>query len=250
MSEPGRYQYLTFNSPLSDARAEALADRVARRLPADDAVVHDLGCGWGELLMRIAARAPQARAVGVDSDPSLVDRATAAATERHLGTRVTFDTGDAADDHGTADAVVCIGASHIWEGLEAALAALRARTRPGGTVVLGEGTWPPGAMADPTVVPPDMPAMPSTADLVDLAVGAGFRPLHVEEASREEWDAFESRYLRDLEEWLLAHPGHADADDVRRRADEHRTRWLRGYRGLLGLCYLTLGVPAVDEPPR
>jgi len=55
----------------------------------------------------------------------------------------------------------------------------------------------------------------------------------------EEWDDFESGYLADVEEWLGTH----DDAETKARADVHRSRRLRGYRGVLGLAYLTL-VPA------
>ena len=39
-----------------------------------------------------------------------------------------------------------------------------------------------------------------------------------------------------MEEWLATH----DDPQARARADEHRSCWLRGYRGVMGLAYLTL----------
>ena len=78
------------------------------------------------------------------------------------------------------------------------------------------------------------------AGLVDLAVGAGFRPAWIETATVEEWEDFESGYQCDEEEWLAAHPGHPRAAEIRERVDQHRSFWLRGYYGLLGLAYLTL----------
>lgn len=62
----------------------------------------------------------------------------------------------------------------------------------------------------------------------------------METASRDEWDAFESGYAADAEEWLVARPDRAGAAAVRARLDEHRASWLRGYRGLLGMAYLEL----------
>ncbi|GGB85683.1 hypothetical protein N798_17335 [Knoellia flava TL1] len=68
---PGFYEHLTFNAPLSDARADALASRLAARSPSD---VLDLGCGWGELLVRVVDRAPGAQGLGVDTDERHLDR--------------------------------------------------------------------------------------------------------------------------------------------------------------------------------
>ena len=82
--------------------------------------------------------------------------------------------------------------------------------------------------------------LPDLAQIADLAVAAGFRPAWIETATQEEWEEFESAYQADEEEWLAAHPDHPRAAEIRQRVDEHRSYWLRGYRGLLGLAYLTL----------
>lgn len=115
---------------------------------------------------------------------------------------------------------------------------------PGGRLVLGAEFWtrPPSPEAL-RALGIEADALGSLADLVDAAIMAGFRPLAVAEASMAEWDSFESRYAAAWERWLLANPDAPEADQVRARADAHRERWLRGYRGVLGFAYLTLGVP-------
>jgi hypothetical protein len=85
--------------------------------------------------------------------------------------------------------------------------------------------------------------LPDLAGLVDLAIAAGFRPLAVETATRDEWERFESGYLADWEEWLRVHGDDPRADEIRTRADMHRNEWLRGYRDVLGFAYLTLARP-------
>ena len=74
-------------------------------------------------------------------------------------------------------------------------------------------------------------------------VRAGYRPLHVEKASADELDTFEAGFLHGDEEWLMTHGGHPRAAEIRARADEHRRRWLHGYRGAFGFAYLTLARP-------
>jgi SAM-dependent methyltransferase len=234
---PGFYEHLTFNAPLSDARADALAARLAARSPSS---VLDVGCGWGELLLRVASRASGARAVGVDTEERHLERGRARARELGLGSRVRFEArrGDEVTD--PADVVICIGSSQAFgESAAESLAALRPLVRPGGCLVLGEGTWETRGPVEPDRVWDDVVSLPSVAGLTDMAVAAGYRPLWVEAATEEELFAFESGYLADLEEWLMTHDDAA----VRARADEHRSRWLHGYRNAFGFAYLTLGVP-------
>jgi hypothetical protein len=78
------------------------------------------------------------------------------------------------------------------------------------------------------------------ASLVDLTVDAGFRPAWIEVASLAEWDDFESGYQADEEEWLATHGNHPEAARIGQQVDQHRSYWLRGYRGIMGLAYLTL----------
>ena len=240
---PGFYEHLTFNSPLSGTRADALADRLAAATRGSaPTTVLDVGCGWGELLLRVLERAPDAQGVGVDTEERHLERARAEAESRGLAARVTFENRPGEELTEPADIVLCIGSSHAFgDSAAGALAALRRLVRPGGRLVLGEGTWEVRGPVEPERVWEDVVALPSIAGLTDLAVEAGYRPLWVEAASEEELFAFESGYLADLEEWLM----HHDDAEVRARADEHRSRWLHGYRNAFGLAYLTLGVPTV-----
>lgn len=238
---PTYYGYLTFNSPLSCPRADAMVRRLAASPPA---TVLDVGCGWGELLLRVAAAAPGARGLGLDTDERMVGRAQVAAREAGLADRVEFRAAPAVEAGDPTDLVLCVGSSHaLADELVPALVALRQLVRPGGRLLLGEGFWEERGPVDRDLVWEDVLAMPDLGGLVDAAVSVGFRPLYVEVASTDEWDAFESGYLADSEEWLLTHVDDPRADAIRAEADEHRRRWLHGYRHGLGFGYLTLGVP-------
>lgn len=239
--EPGLYEHLLFNSPLSTQRADALAIRLAASVPAD---VLDVGCGWGELLLRVLEASPTATGVGIDTDDRLLDRGRAAAKGRGLADRIAFANRPGAEVREPADLVICIGSSQAFGEPPQALEALWALVRPGGRLVFGDGIWEQHGTVDRALVWDDAVELPDLGGLVDLAVGLGYRPLHVETANADEWNAFESGFLADLEEWLMQHAGHPDADRIRADADDHRRRWLNGYRHGLGFAYLTLGVPA------
>jgi hypothetical protein len=164
---------------------------------------------------------------------------------------VSLEAADARELTGTADAMLCIGASQIWgaqtEDLlpldyAAALAALRRLLSRGGRLVYGEGIWsrPPTPEATaPLAGLDDEYVDPRT--LLDLAVDHGFAVVAAHEASLDEWDTFESGFTAGYAHWLAEHPAdHPDADRVRELAARQRASYLGGYRGVLGLAYLQL----------
>lgn len=235
-------------SPLSHLRAQRL---VAFLADANPATVIDLGCGWGELLLRVVAAVPGAHGTGFDLDAEAIAHGRTLAAARGLGDRVTLDAGDARVGARTgADAAICVGASQIWRDPDddgpcdyaKALRAVRSGVPRGGRVVYGEGIW----STSPT--PEAVAALGgrddefvSLGELVDIAVAEGFMPIAVEEASLEEWDVFESGFSAAYAEWLAGHPDdHADAAEVHARAVSQWAGYLRGYRGVLGLAYLSL----------
>jgi SAM-dependent methyltransferase len=239
---PTSYASLDFNAPLSDTRATTIARALAG---AEPDTILDVGCGWGELLLRVVAATHTGRGMGVDSDPAVLDRGRANAASRGLEDRVVFVDGPATNGHETADVVICIGADHAWGSQADALAALHGFVRPGGQLLFGTGFWerPPSVDEAATLdMAPD--SLLDLAGLVDLAIAAGYRPLFIETANRDEWEQFESGYLADRERWLQRYGDEPEAAEIRAKADTHRNQWLRGYRHLLGFAYLTLGRPA------
>ena len=237
----GTGRCLDFMAPLSAGRADRLAAELAAMKPS---TVVDLGCGWGELLLRILAACPDARGVGVDTHgPDLV-RGRHNAAARSLSDRVTFIEGPAAEHLGAADVLINLGAHQALGDVAEALRALHDAVNPGGRVLFGAEFWehPPtaGELANmwPGISADDCGDL---AGLVDRAVAAGLRPLRIETATVGEWEEFESGLAADAEAWLLSHADHPEADEVRARLDAQRNIWLRGHRNVMGFAYLTLG---------
>lgn len=247
---PAPYEDLTFMTPLSPWRADALIRHLTRDL--GDGLILDLGCGWAELLLRAVTAAGQARGTGVDIDGEAIAHGRRLAERRGIAERVTLIHGDVkAEAPARADAVICIGASQIWgppveerQPLDyaSALTALRAKVSRGGRVLYGEGIWsspPTQRAADP--LSGRLDEFTSLAGLVELAVEHGFMPVAVHEANADEWDEFESGYSACFVRWLAGHePDHADAAEVRAMAARQRAAYFGGYRGVLGLAYLCL----------
>ncbi|MER6534750.1 class I SAM-dependent methyltransferase [Streptomyces sp900105755] len=238
---PPRLTRLTFHGPLSEARATGMVRRLAATRPS---TVLDVGCGWGELMLRLLDALPQAQGLGVDLREEGLRRGRRNARARGLTERVRFVRESAVETRrGPADVVLCLGASQaLGDGPGPALRELRRLVADGGRVLLGEGFWQrPPTEAELAGMWPGASAGDhhDLATLADLAVAAGFRPEWIETASLDEWEEFESAYQADTEVWLAANPAHPLATETQARLDTHRAAWLT-YRGVLGLAYLTL----------
>ncbi|MGV9596171.1 SAM-dependent methyltransferase [Streptosporangium sandarakinum] len=232
---------LDFNGPLSAERAGRLTTVLAA---AEPSTVLDLGCGWGHLLLRVLEAVPKAHGVGVDIRGRDLERGRADAAARGLSDRVTFVEGPAEEHLGNADLVLNVGAYHALGDVPEALRTLRTLVAPGGRLLFGAefwehvptegelaGMWPGTSVDDCT----------DLAGLVDRATAAGFRPLRIETATGDEWAEFESGFTAEVEEWLVANPDHPEAEATRAKVDQHRSYWLRGYRGVMGFAFLILG---------
>lgn len=126
------------------ASREAWHHLLAEALPPPPADVLDLGCGTGTLSLLLAEAGH--RVTGMDFSPAMVAAASAKAAEARLP--VSFAVGDAADPDaapGSFDVVLC---RHVLWALpepDAVLARWARLLRPGGRLVLVEGSWSTGA---------------------------------------------------------------------------------------------------------
>jgi cyclopropane fatty-acyl-phospholipid synthase-like methyltransferase len=234
--EQARYGRMRWNTPLSEDHAARLLERL--EVGPHDSVL-DLGCGWGELLLRVVSDpARRAASVGVDIDGSLLERGHAAAAARGLEDRVRFVQGRAEEWSEPADRVLCVGAAHAWGGARRALPALARLVRPGGRLLFGDGVWesPPTDAArelfgDDVLPEPEMQR---------LIAAAGWRILARSVADLDEWDEFEEAWRAGREEWRLAHAGDPRAAAVAAKLAERLTEYVDVYRGVLGFSYLVM----------
>jgi len=242
------YQYMTFMTPLSQAKADRLVGFVSSGL--GDGVVVDVGCGWAELLLQVLAATPAARGVGIDLDEPAIAHGRDLAAKRGLSGRVELRATDAKDFDLAADAVICIGASQIWGppvdanepiDYESALRHIRAALPRGGRLLYGEGIWsaPPTAEAA-APLSGRLDEFVSLGRLVEFAVAAGFQPVLVAEATTDEWDEFEAGFCARYSHWLVDHPDDPVADEVKDRVARQRHGYFNGYRNVLGMAYLGL----------
>ena len=217
---------LTFDAPLSDKHMTVL---VAELPISPGHHVLDLGCGNGELLLRILAAHTATTGTGVDTDREALNRGVLAAAKRGLHSRVEFVEADVATFVGLADLVLCVGASQAFGDSAAALGSLRECVTPGGRVLFARAFWaaPPSADALETIG-----ELPTLDEVRAAGQAAGFRIERDEVSTLAEWDALETGWRAGLETSGI--PEAVAFATLRRREYED------GYRGAIGFSWLVL----------
>lgn len=229
-----KYASMIWNNPLSEAHAAELLEHL--NLPQANSIV-DVGCGWGELLLRAKSLAgAHMEAAGIDTDRLLLGRAKGNAKAR--GITAGFIQQRAEDFQGVADRAICLGASHALGGTKAMLSRL-ADIVPKGRVLVGDMFWEKAPTEEAKAMFGDE-ALP-LGDLAALCRGAGWEVLHLTTADQREWDDFESRHRAGPREWLLENPGDPRAAGVRAQQDRSEREYLTVYRGIVGFAFLVLG---------
>jgi SAM-dependent methyltransferase len=168
---------------LPDAAAERFDDwLLAQAMPAPDARVLDVGCGFGGTALRWAS---QARLIctGVTDSPFQAARAREQARELDLDGRCRFVVQDyGAPLPGPCDVAVAIESLAHAQELDAALARIAAALVPGGTLLVVDDVRE-GAAADDAAVRElagrwGVPPLPTAPDFERAIAGAGLRLLH------------------------------------------------------------------------
>ena len=237
------FSTMRWNTPLSEAHAERL---LAGLELGRARTVLDLGCGWGELLLRAVAAAraggSDCRGTGVDTDEALLARGREAARARGLADRVTFVRADASSWEGPpAEAALCVGASHAWGATADALRGLRRAVVPGGRLLYGDGVWAAAPGETALEIFGDQVLTPE--GLQHAVAASGWETIEASSASQEEWDAFEASYRAGRERWAAEHPGDPRAATLAAEMRARREEYESVYRGVLGFNYLVLRTP-------
>jgi SAM-dependent methyltransferase len=138
--DPSRSRFERLYANVLGAPANGLRIRLRRVLPATDGSsreILDAGCGQGVFSFELAKRHPEAQVLGIDMDPTLVDRANEIAKRASLS-NCRFDVGDVTKLNYDAefDLVVSVdNLEHVDDDVTAMRGLLRA-LRPGGRAVV------------------------------------------------------------------------------------------------------------------
>ena len=216
-------------------------------LVADAARAVDLGCGQGEVLIRLAERGTaQFSGLGVDLSQPAIEAARSRAAARVPDVDLEFRVEDASATSlqaGTFDFGACIGSTHALGGLEAAAARLAELVEPGGAVLVGDGYWrndPPDAFLE-ALGGATRDELPDLAGLIAALESAGLRSTWCITSSEDDWDRYEWRLISNGERWAAEHPNDELTGPLLAWVDRARRRVLApGGRTSLGFALVLL----------
>ena len=230
---------LAFHDPLDPATVDEVLDFAALGR-ADRAL--DLGCGPGELLVRLAERTG-CGGLGVDLAAAQIQEARRRAASRAPQAGLEFLVADAGTVDGEFALSACVGSSHALGSLDAALSRMAQLTRPGGHVLLGDGFW----AHEPTehylqaLGGASRDELPDYAGLLSAGERHGLTAVHVRVASDADWDRYEWTLIANGERFLAERSDAPEAADLRARVDAARDRITApGGRGTMGFALVLL----------
>jgi SAM-dependent methyltransferase len=233
-------------NPISEAGIEVFIE--ALDLPRAGRVL-DMGCGKGEVLLRVAERYGVS-GVGVDVSPYFIGAARERAAGRQVDVGFVEADGIAyRDEPGSFDAACCLGASFIFGGYRKTLRALKAFARPGGVVACGE---PYSLEVPERELFPDAPerAFASDAGNVEIGREEGLDLVTVVPGTREDFDRYIDMQYPAVERYLAEHPDDPDGAEIVRWAARAREEFEAKERGKLGWSIYVFRRPAPGETHR
>jgi SAM-dependent methyltransferase len=221
-------------NPIAPAKIERLLDL----LPLGaDAFVLDLGCGRGELSVRMIERFGCV-VTAIDRSSPMLDAARKRAHRKNAFDRLRLVEGDIGEfkaEPGSFELTVMLGGGGIAGGIKGICVTLAGWTRRGGHILIGEGYWAkPPAAGYLAHLDASEDEFRDHRGNVQAGIDAGLVPLHASVASIDEWDEYEWKYSRSIERYAIEQPDDPDVPAMIERIRSWRDAYLRWGRDTLG----------------
>lgn len=231
-------------NPIAVAKIERILDLLPLKA---DACVLDLGCGRGELSLRMIERF-RARVTAVDISSPMLDAARERAQRRGALDRLQLVKADIVNyqpEPGSFDVTAMLGGGGIAGGFAGVCVRLAQWTRAGGYVLVGDGFWAKAPTAEYLAhLDAAEGEFRDHRANVQSGIDAGLIALHATVAAADEWDEYEWKYSRAIERYALEQPADPDVPAMLDRIRRWRDGYLRWGRDTLGFGLYLFQRPA------
>lgn len=229
---------LLWNGPISQVRMDHYLGAIVLK---EDARVLDVGCGAGEVLIRLGER-NAIHGVGVDSSAIHIEEAKRRASGRAPRSTLRFVESDIRAhtvESESLDLTLCLGASHAFghgpDAYHQALSTMLPWVALGGAILIAEGyTKRPAPQEYRALLGDSTPDEQTHAANVATGVALGLTPLGAWTSSDAEWDDFEWGYQRIVEEKAASEPKNSELTERLARRREWMDAYVRWGRDTLG----------------
>lgn len=222
-------------NPVDETKLERLYDLLELK-PNAGAI--DIGCGKGEMLIRLAEKY-DFKGLGIDKSPFCVREAEKRKRQRVPQADLSFLEMDGAqykpESGESSDLAMCIGATWIYGGYRNTLRALGRMTRSPRFVMVGEPFWrakPPQEYLQSEGLSAD--SFNTHHGNATTGESEGLRLVFTLVSSQEDWDRTEGLHWSTASEYALAHPEDTDLEELLARDSKERESYLRWGRDTLG----------------
>lgn len=220
---------LLWNAPVSEIRMSEILEALALE---EGQQVLDIGCGCGEILIRLAERY-QILGTGIDVSPAHISEACRRMQDRIPDAAVQFISADIKTvplDQNAYDLVLCLGSTHAFasggDAFQNALQQMVPLVKSGGQLLIADGYLKQPAVPEyRAYLGEAIPEGMTHAANVTTGQHSGLIPYAAWTSTIAEWDDFEWAYQRIIEQSTLNQP---DNQELTTKLQQRRA-WIQAY---------------------
>jgi len=222
-------------NPMSEVKLDGLITSLNLK---SNCKVLDIGCGKGELLVRLAELF-DISGVGVDISPYFIKDCMDRKNNRIPDADIEFLEIDGKEyrpqDNKIFDLTIVMGASFVYRGLSGTIDELKKMTKPNGMIIIGEPYWkkePDDKYLKMSGIKKE--DYSTHFKNIEVSEKAGLTCLYTLVSNSDDWDHYETLQWWSTDEHIDTYPDDPDNPELSRNVNKAKMEYLLYGRDTLG----------------